>query len=220
MAASIIPAIEAGARMVLLEEFKASEALRLIEQEKITIHNGVPTMFILELNHPGFGDMDLSSLRTGIIDAAPCPEEIVRKIRMEMGCNVVVAYGSTETSFTLTVTSLEDDDSIRSQTVGKPTSGSEVKIIDANRNEMPSGGIGEIICRSPCVMKGYFEMPEKTSEAIDSDGWFHTGDLGTMDEEGYLRIVGRKKEVIIRGGYNIYPREIEELLYKHQSVLE
>ncbi|MFD4818549.1 class I adenylate-forming enzyme family protein [Peribacillus butanolivorans] len=220
MAASIVPAVEAGAKMVLLEEYKALKALRLVEEEKITVHQGVPTMFILELNHPEFADMDLSSLRTGIIAAAPCPEEIVKKIRIEMGCNIVVAYGSTETSSTLTVTSLVDDDIIRSQTVGKPTSGSEVKIIDANRKEMPTGEIGEIICRSPGVMKGYFEMPEKTSEAIDSDGWFYTGDLGTIDDQGNLRIVGRKKELIIRGGYNIYPREVEELLYQHHSVLE
>jgi acyl-CoA synthetase (AMP-forming)/AMP-acid ligase II len=203
-----------------MEEFKAGKALQIIEQEKITIHHGVPTMFILELNHPTFDDVDLSSLKTGIIAAAPCPEEIVKKIRMKMGCNIVVSYGLTETSATLTVTGLDEDDRLRSETIGKPVPGAEVKIVDVNREEVPPGEVGEIACRSNGVFIGYYNMPEKTSEAIDKDGWFYTGDLGTKDEQGYFRVVGRKKDLIIRGGYNIYPREIEELFYKHPSVLE
>lgn len=220
MVPSILSAIAVGGRIVFMEEFKAGKALQIIEQEKITIHHGVPTMFILELNHPTFDDVDLSSLKTGIIAAAPCPEEIVKKIRMKMGCNIVVSYGLTETSATLTVTGLDDDDRLRSETIGKPVPGAEVKIVDANREEVAPGEVGEIACRSNGVFIGYYNLPEKTSEAIDKDGWFYTGDLGTKDEQGYFRVVGRKKDLIIRGGYNIYPREIEELFYKHPSVLE
>lgn len=220
MVPSIITAVSAEARMVFMDVYKAEEALKLIEQEKITVHHGVPTMFILELNHPNFEKYDLSSLRTGIIAAAPCPMEVVRRIRTEMGCNICVAYGLTETSPTLTITSFDDSDELRSETVGRPLPGAEVKIVDDNRNELPYGQIGELSCRSFGVMKGYYQKPEQTKEAIDEEGWFYTGDLATMDERGYVRIVGRKKEMIIRGGYNIYPREIEELYYTHPKVME
>lgn len=220
MVPSIITAVAAEARMVFMDVYKAEEALKLIEQEKITVHHGVPTMFILELNHPNFKKYDLTSLRTGIIAAAPCPVEVVRRIRTEMGCNICVAYGLTETSPTLTITSFDDSDELRSETVGRPLPGAEVKIVDDNRNELPYGAIGELACRSFGVMKGYYQKPEQTKEAIDEEGWFYTGDLATMDERGYVRIVGRKKEMIIRGGYNIYPREIEELYYTHPKVME
>ncbi|EKN68146.1 long-chain-fatty-acid--CoA ligase [Schinkia azotoformans] len=220
MIPGILTAIVVGGKMVFMEEFKAEKALTLIEQEKISVHHGVPTMFILELNHPSFKQFDLSSLRTGIIAAAPCPEEIVRKIRTIMGCDIVVSYGMTESSTTLTITGFEDDDFLRSETVGKAAPGAEVKIVDNNRVELSPGVVGEIAAKSFGIMKGYFNSPEKTAEALDQDGWYYTGDLGTLDENGYLRIIGRKKEMIIRGGFNIYPREIEEILYKHESVLE
>jgi len=220
MVPSILSAVLCGARLVFMEQYKAEEALRLIEQEKVTIHHGVPTMFILELNHPNFNQYQLSSLRTGIIAAAPCPEEVVRKIRTQMGCDIVISYGLTETSATLTITSFDDSDSVRSETVGKAVSGAEVKVVDDNRREVKPGEVGELACRSFGVMKGYYGMPEKTKEVIDEEGWFYTGDLATIDENGYVRIVGRKKEMIIRGGYNIYPREIEEMFYKHPSVME
>lgn len=220
MVPGIISVIASRASMVLMDKFSAKEALSLIEKEKITVHHGVPTMFILELNHPEFASFELSSLRTGIIAAAPCPVEIVRRIRKKMGCNICVAYGLTETSPTLTMTNFNDDDVLRSETVGKVLPKAEVKIVDANRNEVPAGEIGELVCRSFGVMKGYYNMPEMTSEAMDEDGWFYTGDLATLDEEGYIRLVGRKKEMIIRGGYNIYPREIEEIFYTHPAVME
>ncbi len=220
MIPAILTAIVVGGKMVFMEEFKADKALALIEQEKITVHHGVPTMFILELNHPSFKQFDLSSLRTGIIAAAPCPEEIVRKIRTVMGCDIVVSYGMTESSTTLTITGFDDDDFLRSETVGKAAPGAEVKIVDNNRVELPPGAVGEIAAKSFGIMKGYYNSPEKTAEALDQDGWYYTGDLGTLDENGYLRIIGRKKELIIRGGFNIYPREVEEILYKHESVLE
>ena len=220
MVPSILTTIAIGARMVLMDHYKAQEALKLQEAERITVKHGVPTMFILELNQDNFKSFDLSSLRTGIIAAAPCPEEIVRRIRHEMGCDIVVSYGASETSPTLTMTKFDDTDNLRAETVGTALPGAEVKIVDEYREEVPTGEVGEIACRSYGVMKGYYNMPEKTQAALDHDGWFYTGDLGTLDEYGYLRIVGRKKEMIIRGGYNIYPREVEEVFYKHPDVME
>ncbi|MDG5788847.1 long-chain-fatty-acid--CoA ligase [Evansella sp. AB-P1] len=220
MIPGILSVISVGAKIVFMEKYNAKEALTLMEKEGVTVHHGVPTMFILELNHPEFKNYDLSTLRTGIVAAAPCPVEIVKKIRSSMGCNILVSYGLTETSAGVTFTSFEDDDKHRSETVGKALPGAEVKVVDLNRKEVQRGEVGELAVRGFGVMKGYFRMPEKTSEAIDKEGWFYTGDLATIDERAYIRIVGRKKEMIIRGGYNIYPREIEEVFYKHPSVLE
>ena len=220
MAPGIMSAIAAGAKIVFMENYKAIHALELIEKEKISVHHGVPTMFILELNHPRFAEFDLSSLRTGIIAAAPCPEEIVRKIRNVMGCDIMVFYGLTESTASITATTFEDDDYIRSITVGRVLPGSEAKVVDSQRGNVPMGEVGELALRGRGITKGYYQMPDQTREAIDEEGWFYTGDLATMDEKGYIRIVGRKKEMIIRGGYNIYPREIEEIYYKHPSILE
>lgn len=220
MAPGIMSAIAAGAKIVFMENYKAIHALELIEKEKISVHHGVPTMFILELNHPRFAEFDLSSLRTGIIAAAPCPEEIVRKIRTVMGCDIMVFYGLTESTASVTSTTFEDDDYIRSITVGRVLPGSEAKVVDSQRENVPIGEVGELALRGPGITKGYYRMPERTTEAIDKEGWFYTGDLATMDEKGYIRIVGRKKEMIIRGGFNIYPREVEEIYYQHPSILE
>lgn len=220
MAPGIMSAIAVGAKIVFMENFKAIHALEIIEQEKISVHHGVPTMFILELNHPRFAEYDLSSLRTGIIAAAPCPEEIVRRIRNVMGCDIMVFYGLTESTASVTATSFSDEDSIRSITVGRVLPGSEVKVVDVHRRVAPAGEVGELALRGPGITKGYYQMPEQTREAIDEEGWFYTGDLVSIDEKGYIRIVGRKKEMIIRGGYNIYPREVEEIFYKHPSILE
>lgn len=220
MAPGIMSAIAVGAKIVFMENYKAIDALEIIEKEKISIHHGVPTMFILELNHPRFEEFDLSSLRTGIIAAAPCPEEIVRKIRNVMGCDIMVFYGLTESTASITATSFEDEDYIRSLTVGKILPGSEAKVVDGNRNVVPAGEVGELALRGPGITKGYYQNPDQTREAIDEEGWFYTGDLVSIDENDYIRIIGRKKEMIIRGGFNIYPREIEEIYYKHPSVLE
>lgn len=209
-----------GAKMVFLENYRAIDVLKLIESEKVTVHHGVPTMFILELNHPEFNQFDLTSLRTGIIAAAPCPEEIVRKIRTDMGCDILVSYGLTETSSAVTFADFDDDDYLKASTVGKVLPDVEAKVVDAQRKPVPIGEVGEIAVRGKGVMKGYYQMPEKTMEVFDEEGWFYTGDSVTIDEKGYIKIVGRTKDIIIRGGYNIYPREIEELFYKHQSVLE
>lgn len=216
----ILRTVASEARMVLMETFRPEKALALIEKEKVTIHPGVPTMFILELNHPNFNKYDLSSLRTGEMAAAPCPVEIIHRIRKEMGMNVLVGYGMTETSPTLSSTAFDDDNITRAETVGRPLPGVEVKIVDDFRNEVGPNTIGELACRSFGLMKGYFKDPEKTAEAMDENGWYYSGDLATLDEKGYIRIVGRKKEMIIRGGYNIYPREVEEYFYTHPGVME
>ncbi|RHW38443.1 long-chain fatty acid--CoA ligase [Lysinibacillus yapensis] len=220
MVPGILSTVSTGAKMVFIEIYKAIEVLKLIESEKVTVHHGVPTMFILELNHPEIKKYDLSTLRTGIIAAAPCPEEIVRKIRMEMGCDIQVSYGLTETSSTVTFTSFDDDDYLKSVTVGKVVPDFEAKIVDANRQPVSIGEVGEIAVKGKGVMKGYYKMPENTKAAFDEEGWFYTGDSVTIDEKGYIRVIGRSKDMIIRGGYNIYPREVEEVFYKHQSVLE
>ncbi|MBU8908299.1 class I adenylate-forming enzyme family protein [Desertibacillus haloalkaliphilus] len=220
MVPSILTTIASGARMVFMDQYKAKEALKIIEDEGITIKHGVPTMFVLELNHPEFKNYNLSTLRTGLIAAAPCPVEVVKRIRSDMGCNIIVAYGLSETSPTLTMTSFNDNDLVRSETVGKALPGAEIKIVNEQREEVNVGEVGELACRSFGVMKGYYNMPEKTKEALDNDGWFYSGDLATMDNHGYIRIVGRKKEMIIRGGYNIYPREVEEVFYTHPNVME
>lgn len=221
MVPGMIAAISTSSKMVLTQEFKAEKILQVIEQEKVTVHHGVPTMFILELNNPNLEKYDLTSLRTGMVAAAPVPSEVIRKIREKMHFEILSAYGMTEASPTLTCSSFEDDDVTRAETVGKALPGIELKIIDPETGEeVPTGEVGEITARSPGIMKGYYNMPEKTMEVLSPDGWYRTGDLGTIDEEGNVRIVGRKKDLIIRGGYNIYPREIEEHFYKHENVLE
>ncbi|EKN68144.1 AMP-binding protein [Schinkia azotoformans] len=212
--------IVSNASLILMDKYKPERALSLIETEKVTVHPGVPTMFILELNHPMFSSFDLSSLRTGEIGGSSCPIEIVHRIRTEMNCNILVGYGLTETSPTLTLTDFEDDDTIRSETVGKPLPGVEIKIVDDFGNEIGKDKVGELVCRSFGVMKGYYAMHEKTREAIDGDGWFYTGDLAIIDEEGYIRIIGRKQEVIKKAGFKIYPQEIEEIFLTHPNVAE
>ncbi|TAM76810.1 long-chain fatty acid--CoA ligase [bacterium] len=216
---SILTAAELGARVVLMETFKADAALELCARERVTVHHGVPTMFVLELASPKLRELALSSLRTGYIAGAPCPIEVVRRIRTEMNCNVLIAYGLTETSPTLTATSFDDDDAVRAETVGRPLPGAEVRVRrDTDGTIAGPGEIGELECRGYGVMKGYWNKPQQTAEVLSSDGWFKTGDLATIDERNYVRIVGRKKEMIVRGGYKIYPAEVEGLLYEHSLV--
>lgn len=217
---SVISAYGSGACLVLLDIFKPEEALRLVQNEQITVHHGVPTMFILELNFPDFPRFDLSSLRTGILAAAPAPVEIIRRIRQDMGCEIASAYGLTETSPCLTMTNFGDDDMLRAETVGRALPGVEIKIVNDDGEEVPHGEMGELACRSSGVMKGYYKMPEATAAAIDNEGWFYTGDFATLDEQGQVRIVGRKKDMINRGGYKVYPREVEEFYYQHPKVQE
>jgi fatty-acyl-CoA synthase len=177
-------------------------------------------MFIAELNHPMFTIFNLSSLRTGIMAGSPCPMEIMKRVISDMRCrDITIAYGLTEGSPVTMQTSTDDPIEMRVSTVGQRLPGIEVRIVNPETNtEVPPGTQGEVVCRGYNVMKGYYQMPEATAQAIDADGWLHTGDLGTMDANGYFKITGRIKDMIIRGGENISPREIEEYLLQMEGV--
>ena len=207
--------------MVLLEFFDPAKALQTIASERCTAVNGVPTMFVAMLNHPNFDNYDLSSLRTGIMAGALCPEETMNQVRTIMHCSeVVIAFGQTESAPVMTMTRRDDPVKLRVASVGRLLPDIEGKIIDPETgNDSPVNVQGEIVTRSACVMSGYYKMPEATEEAIDKEGWLHTGDLGEVDENGYFKVTGRIKDMIIRGGENIYPRELEEFLYKHPKVM-
>jgi fatty-acyl-CoA synthase len=200
--------------------FEPRATLRVVQDERCTSLYGVPTMFIAELELPDFEDFDLTSLRTGIMAGSPCPVEVMHKVidRMHMA-EVTICYGMTETSPVSTQTGADDDVAHRTATVGRVHPHVEIKIIDPVSGTCVERGIpGELCTRGYCVMLGYWNDAEQTAQAIDQAGWMHTGDLATMDQDGYLKIVGRSKEIIIRGGENIYPREIEEFLYAHPDI--
>lgn len=210
-----------GAAMVFPHEsFDAEETLSAIQSERCTAIYGVPTMFIAELEHSTFRQRDTSSLRTGIMAGSPCPIELMKRVVRNMGAReITIAYGQTETSPLITQTRTDDPIEKRVGTVGRPFPGIEVKIIDVVTGEaLPDDRAGELCCRGHDVMLGYYNMPEATAKAIDANGWLHTGDLALRQPDGYFRITGRLKEMIIRGGENIAPREIEELLYQHPKV--
>jgi fatty-acyl-CoA synthase len=209
-----------GGTLVMVELFEPLLVLAAIQKEKCTAAYGVPTMFIAELSHPMFEMFDLSSLRTGIMAGSPCPIEAMKKVMGDMNMNeITIAYGLTEASPVFTQTSVDDPIEKRVNTVGTSMPFSEVKIIDPETGEtLGPNQKGEICCRGYNIMKGYYNMPEMTQQAIDEEGWLHSGDLAEMDEDGYYSIVGRIKDMIIRGGENIYPREIEEFLYTMEGV--
>ncbi len=208
-----------GATMVLLEEFDPLRVLESIHNERCTILYGVPTMFIAELNHPEFERFDLKSLRTGIMAGAVCPIETMNAVMERMNCNVISIYGLTESSPGMTGSDFDDSTEIRSTTVGREFPGIEVKILDHETGEeLPDGEQGEVCCRGWNVMKGYYNNPEATAEVIDEQGFLHSGDLGLRDKNGYFHITGRIKEMIIRGGENIYPREIENYLFNIPQI--
>ncbi|MGG1558516.1 AMP-binding protein [Geobacillus thermoleovorans] len=219
---STLACVTVGATMVPVVEFHPKRVLETVEAERCTALHGVPTMFIAELNDPDFAKYDLSSLRTGIMAGSPCPVEVMKAVIEKMGMkDITIAYGQTEASPVITQTRTDDPLELRVETVGRALPGVEVKIVEPGTNkEVPRGVQGELCTRGYHVMKGYYNNPEATNEAIDQDGWLHTGDLATMDENGYCRITGRLKDMIIRGGENIYPREIEEFLYKHPKILD
>jgi fatty-acyl-CoA synthase len=209
-----------GATMVMVENFDPLIVLASIQKEKCTALYGVPTMFIAELNHPMFSMFDLSSLRTGIMAGAPCPIETMNEVMTRMNMSeLIIVYGLTESSPGMTATRTYDSPQIRSTTVGKAYPAVEVKVANPDTGEeLKPGEQGELCCRGYNVMKGYYKNPEATSKAIDSEGWLHSGDLGVMDVDGYFRVTGRIKDMIIRGGENIYPREIENFLYSMPQI--
>jgi fatty-acyl-CoA synthase len=212
-----------GACMVIpAPSFEPAATLAAVQEERCTSLYGVPTMFIAQLDHPGFDGYDLSSLRTGIMAGSPCPVEVMRKVleRMHMS-GVTICYGMTETSPVSTQTGADDDIEHRTGTVGRVHPHVEVKLIDpADGRCVARGEPGELCTRGYSVMLGYWEEPDRTAEAIDAADWMHTGDLATMDGDGYVQIVGRSKDMVIRGGENVYPREIEEFLYTHPDVAD
>lgn len=201
------------------EAFDPVATLQMVSEERCTALHGVPTMFIAELELPQFASFDLSSLRTGIMAGAICPEPLMRKVQSLMHMTeVTIAYGQTECSPINHMTAIDAPLDKRVTTVGRALAHTEIKLVDASGETVPIGEKGEICCRGHGVMQGYWQDPAKTAQTIDDDGWLHSGDIGIMDEEGYVQIVGRIKDLIIRGGENIYPREIEERLYEHPAV--
>jgi fatty-acyl-CoA synthase len=211
-----------GAAMVVpAESFDAGSTLQALQDERCTGVYGVPTMFIAELHHPRFAEFDLGSLRTGIMAGSPCPIEVMRAVVGRMGAReITIAYGLTEASPVITQTATTDSLEQRVGTVGTALPGLEVKVVAPDGAEVPAGQPGELMVRGHGVMKGYYNKPAETAEALTPDGWLHTGDVAVCSADGYYRITGRIKDLIIRGGENIYPREIEEFLYTHPAVAD
>ncbi len=217
---AVMASVTHGTTMLPVETFDPLKVLKTLEMERCTAVHGVPTMFIAELEHPEFEKFDLSSMRTGIMAGSPCPIEVMRRVVREMNMTeITIAYGQTESSPVITQTRTEDPVEIRVSTVGRSLPDVDVKIVDIETGAtLPPGKQGELCTRGYLVMKGYYKMPDETAKVIDKDGWLHTGDLAIMDENGYCKITGRIKNMIIRGGENIYPREIEEFLYTHPKI--
>jgi len=223
MVLSNLACVTHGSTMVLpAPTFEAEEVLKTIEKEHCTAVHGVPTMFIAELTHPNFARYNMRTLRTGIMAGSPCPIEVMKQVNTMMHMSeIVIVYGQTETSPGVTMTTTKDPVERRVSTVGRSFPHTELKIVDSKTGKIvPVGEIGEICARGYCVMKCYYNNPSATHATLDKDHWNHTGDLGTMDEEGYFRIVGRLKDMVIRGGENIYPREIEEYLHHHDKIAD
>ncbi len=215
-----LAAVTHGSAMILLEQFDPLRVLQAVQDEKATALHGVPTMFIAELNHPSFKKFDTSTLRTGIMAGSVCPAEVMKRVIEDMGASeITICYGQTESSPVITQTKTDDPFEKRVSTVGKPHPHVEVKLIDpVTGEEVETGMPGELCTRGYHVMKGYYKNEEATHAAIDEEGWLHTGDIAVMDADGYLDITGRIKDMVIRGGENIYPKEIEEFLYTHPGI--
>jgi len=212
-----------GACLILpAEHFDALAVLKAIEKEKCTAIHGVPTMFIAALEHERFSEFKLNSLRTGIMAGAPCPPALMKRVIEQMHCReILIGYGETEASPLTHLTTRDDSFERRIETVGHNLPHQEVKLVDTESGTtVPIGSVGEVCFRGYHIMRGYYGQPDKTAETIDTSGWLFSGDLGTMDSDGYLQITGRLKEMIIRGGENIYPREIEDYIFTHPKVAE
>ena len=223
MVLSNLASVTHGTTMVLpAPTFDAEAVLQTIEKEHCTAVHGVPTMFIAELTYPNFAKYDMRTLRTGIMAGSPCPIEVMKEVNRKMHMSeIVIVYGQTETSPGVTITTTKDPLERRVTTVGRAFPHTELKIVNTSTGKIvPTGEIGEICARGYCVMKCYYNNPSATHATLDKDQWNHTGDLGILDEEGFFKIVGRLKDMVIRGGENIYPREIEEFLHHHEKIFD
>ncbi|MBO3749819.1 long-chain fatty acid--CoA ligase [Streptosporangiaceae bacterium NEAU-GS5] len=210
---SLNATVHAGARLTLLPRFDAGRALQVIRRDGVTVFHGVPTMYIALLDHPGASDMSL--LRVCVSGGAALPLDVLRAYETRLGCSLVEGYGLTETS--AVAASNRSGAGRRPGSIGRPVKGVEMRLVDELGREVPCGNVGEIVIRGPNVMKGYWNNPDATAETIQ-DGWFYTGDLGRVDADGFFFLVGRRRDVIIRAGYTVYPREVEEVLYEHPAV--
>ena len=219
---AVLGTYTAGGALCVVEAFEPRRVLEMVDTERCTVLYGVPTMFIAELEHPDFAQFDLTSLRTGSMAGSLCPELLMRRVMADMHLpEITIAYGMTESSPCITITPRDSSVTQRSQTVGPVLPELEVKIVDpATGAEVDPGGCGELCCRGYNVMKGYYNNPDATRVALDPDGWLHTGDEASMDPDGYFRITGRIKDIIIRGGENIAPKEIEDRLREHAAVAD
>ncbi len=210
--------IAAGGTLTLIPRFDPGKALEIIERDSVDVFQGVPTMYAAMLNYPGAEDVDTSSLEVCASGGSAMPVEVMKAFEEKFDCKILEGYGLSETS---PVASFNHPDRERKPgSIGTPIEGVEMKVVDDDGNEIPQGEPGEIVIRGHNVMKGYWKRPEATEEAISAEGWFRTGDMATVDSDGYFFIVDRKKDLIIRGGYNVYPREIEEVIYEHPAVRE
>jgi fatty-acyl-CoA synthase len=218
----VLAAVTHASTLVILESFDPVQVMTAVEQERCTALYGVPTMFIAVLEHKLFPKFDFSTLRTGIMAGSPCPIQVMRQVIEKMHAGeITICYGLTEASPVITQTRTDDDISRKTETVGRAMPEIEVRLVNPETNEpVPVGHTGEVCCRGYNVMKGYYKMPEATAKAIDSEGWLHSGDMAVVDNDGYYAITGRYKDMIIRGGENIYPREIEEFVYKMPGVAD
>lgn len=216
----MLQALLMGDALIWQRRFHPRETLQTIQDEKVTILVAVPTALAVLLRMEDLDRYDLSSLLICGTGSAPCPAELARQVRRRFGCAMHIGFGTTELGGGIAVTELDDPDEAQVETVGRPMPGIEVRIVDEENRPLLPGQVGELVCRSEGLMAGYLNAPDQTAEVIDEEGWYHTGDLATMDERGYIRIVGRKKDLIIRGGQNVYPAEIEEYLVGHPAVRE
>ncbi len=214
---SMNASVRQGATLSLLAKFDPGEVLEIIERDRVSHLYGVPTMYATLLNYPGRDDHDVSSLRICVTGGAPMPVEILRGFEEAFGCELLEGYGLSETS--PVASSNHPGRPRKPGSIGTPIEGVEMKVVDPDDQEVPRGEVGEIVIRGHNVMKGYWQRPEATAEAMRG-GWFHSGDVARVDEDGYFFIVDRKKDMIIRGGYNVYPREVEEILYEHPKIRE
>jgi len=223
MVSSALAVLSVGGTIVMPGPyFEELSVMKSVQSEKCTHLSGVPTMFIAQLEHPEFKNYDYTSLHGGFLAGAPCPVQLMRRVASEMHVrDVVIFYGLTEVAPLMTATTISDSLELRATTVGRIIPGAEIKLIDPIDGKIvPRGTQGEICCRGHGIMLGYWQNEQATRECIDSSRWLHSGDLGVMNADGYINITGRKKDMIIRGGENVYPREIEEVLHTHPAIAQ